>query len=745
MDTLDPSNLSELESLSDSDWLDISSRASGDTDSVTGFDDSDREDVDNRPSSRRSFSSIDSSRDGDVQGWEGLAEDGFDESPPGECLLHVDTVSLSSRLAALSSASVPFHKDDEDPEEEQRVKDALDQSMMSTLSSSRSNSLNASVQTSIVHSRDLRLSFPDPLTSSCDEHMNTSYEDVSVPSDPVTTAPDAEADTLLPSVTELIATTLAPSAADPGSVAIPEVPQEDVFEAGQAKTSPDFYVVLYGVSPTTKWSLVDKLLEKIAHGTSMTLSSDFMEQDNAFPHVSFVPRGESREKRVVSIVDRTDLLKGGDNSSYVSLDRPSLAIVFLPATVLNLPEHTLYLPMLAQSFSVVDLPYCPDHLLDAEQQWETCGIPHSKVVRLARGSSSVVEPDEVERARPLQVARALRPVLAMEVSTSMQRLRSAHALTIFAVLSIVLGCVIKGSLTQSTATYLPQQQQTSSLWGLLRPPTAPVTSSSPANHSNALASSSLKDFALAVLPPAPSVATTSASRLSSTATGVANHAVLTGAPSECNCGCGLITWPGKYELSNELALRPTPSVPSLRAEERSKVGLSFMSTQPQGKGKGRIPADGSLYELSTRIAGALSEYFDIGTVVAVVHKEFQDIFDALDELVDAIRRQTASAWDQSRGIVRSLQEQMEQRHVRARNRARELKDMGGRLMSTVGDHVRERTGLAKKTARALRDSVVAMDTWKTARERRIEAMKVRKMGRERRLQRQGRMRRALKH
>ena len=73
-------SLSEVDSFSDSDWLDIpSSRASEDSDSLLVFD-SDREDSYDRPSSRRSFSSVPSSRDEVAAGWEGLIEDSSDEA-----------------------------------------------------------------------------------------------------------------------------------------------------------------------------------------------------------------------------------------------------------------------------------------------------------------------------------------------------------------------------------------------------------------------------------------------------------------------------------------------------------------------------------------------------------------------------------------------------------------------------------------------------------------------------------------
>lgn len=90
-------------------------------------------------------------------------------------------------------------------------------------------------------------------------------------------------------------------------------------------------------------------------------------------------------------------------SSAFYLDRPSLAVVFLPAPALTLrhAEHTLYLPVLAQDADPAD------KLIEAEQQWEILGVPRSKVAMLTRGST-VLDQDDLERIKPMQLARVMR-------------------------------------------------------------------------------------------------------------------------------------------------------------------------------------------------------------------------------------------------------------------------------------------------------------------------------------------------
>jgi hypothetical protein len=66
---------------------------------------------------------------------------------------------------------------EEDNLEDQKVKEALDQSMVSTLSTSRSGSFGRSSMTSPRPRKDIRLSFPDPIASTTDD-IRRSYEEL---------------------------------------------------------------------------------------------------------------------------------------------------------------------------------------------------------------------------------------------------------------------------------------------------------------------------------------------------------------------------------------------------------------------------------------------------------------------------------------------------------------------------------------------------------------------------------------
>jgi hypothetical protein len=249
------SGMSEIDSLSDSDWLDIASnRESDDNDSVISGD-SDRDEIGFRmPLSRRSSLSVGSSREGDVETWEGFVDDSGDEEAPKIESSIASTVTAELE-ATIGEKGLPSNE--HDLAEEQRVKEALDQSLISTLSASRSSS--ASTHNSL---RDLRLSFPDPLTSSHDE-LHRSYDDVS-PCETTFTTTDVAADYATDGADATMEVPPSPPyGGDPGAITTtPEVPQSGVRLHPRGVKKAEFEVVLYGRASSIKWSFVQEFVKK---------------------------------------------------------------------------------------------------------------------------------------------------------------------------------------------------------------------------------------------------------------------------------------------------------------------------------------------------------------------------------------------------------------------------------------------------------------------------------------------------
>lgn len=98
---------------------------------------------------------------------------------------------------------------------------------------------------------------------------------------------------------------------------------------------------------------------------------------------------------------------------------PSLAIVLLPSVPsISLGVHTLYLPIVVPSpMNMVDVFASTDYLLDAEQQWESLGIPSDRLTSLSDWSTAVVDQEKLEAASPSQFNTAFRPLLGLRKHT----------------------------------------------------------------------------------------------------------------------------------------------------------------------------------------------------------------------------------------------------------------------------------------------------------------------------------------
>lgn len=242
--------MSEFDSLSDSDWLDIASRASDDNDSVSSH-----EGLSSRPLSRRSSISFGSSHESEVEAWEGFVDESGDESnvEHGMCLVRPLTMTTPSESLPIGIIPDISH----DSNDDKQVREALDQSMIGTLSASRTSSAGHSAHASI---RDLRLSFPDPLTSSRDQ-LTKSYTEVP-DSGSLSTPNDADA-------TISLADSLASSyECEPeASPAMSHAAHHEVTQHDSNPSNPVLDIILYGFSSPIKWSFVQNFIQKAAHAS----------------------------------------------------------------------------------------------------------------------------------------------------------------------------------------------------------------------------------------------------------------------------------------------------------------------------------------------------------------------------------------------------------------------------------------------------------------------------------------------
>ena len=416
---------------------------------------------------------------------------------------------------------------------------------------------------------------------------------------------------------------------------------------------------------------------------------------------------------------------------------------------------------------MVDVFASTDYLLDAEQQWESLGIPSDKLTSLSDWSTSVVDQEKLEVASPSQVNNAFRPLLKLQKPMTKRTFSTNAILYVFilryhyqilialslrlAILSIVIGYIVKGTVGTGIMPIRP--------WGLSRGQgvhtNKSLTTTAAASISTLLPNSiaippSEKDMQMLIVESAtPISVVTTATRQAVTSTPPASTSAVAhtfptvdNAPTECACGCGMITWSGKM-LSTDLIIRPAASASALSVDSAKAKGLpsvtpSVTRTGFTRKGKGKATSfevsDASLYALSTRIAGTIAEYFefDFKSLLGVTDKNMQEVLDALQALYDAIARQTTLALQQSitniQTIKKQVQKEMKSRNERAKAKAKQLKEFGRQYFSTVRDRIRIRTDLAKEHAKLIKERLKSPE-FKEWREKRSEARQLRRLRR----------------
>ncbi|TFK40344.1 hypothetical protein BDQ12DRAFT_601900 [Crucibulum laeve] len=703
--------MSELDSLSDSEWLDIASNREypSDNESVSSQD-SDHDEIGSLSRSRRSSISLGSSIGGDVEAWEGFVDDSEDEAAAAEMGTYpVHTVAMDT--TELDSIPTGFIPDIEQPEEDQRVNDALDQSLVSTLSASRSSTSGgfSSTHTSI---RDLRLSFPDPLTSSRDE-LNRSYEDVST-SDTAFTTTDAETDAPSP----VVETQSLPKQ-DPGLITTtPEVPHHEA-KIHEVDVKAKLDIILYGWSSSIKWSFVEELVKKAASVSGHTLINTLESDSGPVRTLRLKKQTDISLVDSIAIHDRTEDPDADDDSTS---ERPSLAIVYLPSTTLpNLAVHTAYIPVFVSSpVSTLD----PDGAIlsahiAAEDDWDLLSVSADKTLHLNEGTKSpLFDSEGLLQFECLRAYHVLQGVIdgshtkKAASKSVVEQLHSRQAVTLFALMSLIMGFAINTAFRPSTPIPTPTtvgSNMSSRLWGLIGPEatnrSAAVVPASTIESSTSMTPSSLRDYALAVFNPG-STALSVTSKPASLTSPIASSSKL----PHCR-DCKSLTL--SYKPTDVTVHADTsPHAPEARTKPVIHV--------PPATGRMDPRADPTSTAVSLRMVTSLSEVVDVTmkAVRSVVKNDLKEVDDALEELMNAIRAQTQIAVRNSKGKARALGEQVQAmservqyRHDRARSRARELKKKGEELLSSASEQFIDRTNIAKSRARELKDNFTNSRHW----------------------------------
>lgn len=700
------SSLSEIDSISDSDWLDIS--ASEDAGSI-GIPESDRDEVEDRPLSRRSFSSRSSSRDGDVDVWEGLVETTDDEAleePP----------QFSLGPSPLGQSSLNFT--DSNSAEERRVEDALNQSMVSTLSASRASSMSTSGGPNhpSTRARDLRLSFPDPLSGSKDDLLRSR-------------------DDLCPSPIAVDAPQLSESSDDEGPSHTPLSSSSPPLKLPIV----EFEIYMYGTPPQRKWTIIQGLLDKWGTTLNCLVSGRHTQCNSTFTYW-LQPKGNLHRLSLgcaVSVVDNTeaqsmvgavlshsltvDIQLHQSNTEPV-LDKQSLAIVFLPTYLPSLPPHTLFLPVIASASHEGAAGGLDDRERQVyEQQWSIFKVP--KRQHLFPTAATIMTEYEIDRMEASEVARAFEPLqpLRRKIFRGIRnQVATTPALTMYvlglinsnnlafltlyslAILSIVLGYVVSRftPLPVATTTF-PEKVDSTSVIKPVVNLSEQMATSFVTPMSSAISLSSMRDISIAIASTPSGVSTIPTSRRGSSVGSEDLHvrrdeqikvAVASSSKS-------LIISQQAPSSISEVPIRSKALAVFQQAMMHTTSGLPT-ETASSVTTRSRTEA---MYSLSTRLASSLSEMFNVKVLAGALRADMKELLDALEELLRALNAQVASAVH----VTEGLRDQLRRRNQHAQRKARALRERGGRMVSSLGERARGHVARARSQARALKDAVSA--------------------------------------
>ncbi|KAK7033113.1 hypothetical protein R3P38DRAFT_2521408 [Favolaschia claudopus] len=694
--------MSELDSLSDTEWLEISSNQS-DNDSLS--DSSRSSDLPSEPPSRRSSISIDSSLDGQIDAWEGFADDS-----PEDLVLDADPM-IATVLAEEHAGSPRLAENPDRVSEEQLVNAALEQSLVGTLSASRSSSFGGppTVHNSL---RDLRLSFPDPITSSRDE-LNRSYEAVSssethcitddVSNSPMTTdGPEDE-----PPIQQISP----PGEIDPqprdklerisGSDSLPTL--VCWWDGRQIK---DFDLVLYGSTSQSR-DFAQWLLSILA---------------TAGVELSHIQQFHHSLSEKVS----------GDTAvpSSQNLDRPSLAIVSLPASFEQLPPHTVYLPVV---FPLSDDPISLDSSIG---NWSRLNNPPVRLLRLTPRSESQVFADSV-KTRNMVDPQFVHKELMGQLSTGNTKkpLVLERAVTFVGLLLIVMGFTVNSFFrlptptpTPAAAPLYPTQTTVSTLWNVFgatpNSSETPVSTALPTGNL-ALMPSTLKELALAVLNPA-------------TTTPCVEPASVSVAPvssSACDVERNSKTRADRERSTKEVMIRPPTSLSNSPSAKPHSPTIGKLSPLP-------VDESAPVTALSLKFVDSLSEVADatMKALEQVVGPDFREVMMAIDSLIRAIGRQAEAIVADSKSRAQILRNLLKYRNQRAKGKARELQQTAEKYVSAASERLKARAEIARTRAQVIKKGLMTSSAWRAyaqAHGHWVEKLEVKRARRKERRERDG--------
>ena len=356
-----------------------------------------------------------------------------------------------------------------------------------------------------------------------------------------------------------------------------------------------------------------------------------------------------------------------------------------------------------------------------EQQWSIFKI--SKKQHIFPRAATVLTGDEVDRMEASEVVQAfgsLQPLRrkifrgiknqvattpALTVCVISPKLRFVLSDTVLcsvAILSIVLGYVVSRfmPLPVTPATLVKKTDSMVSMKPAINL-SEHVATSFVTPMSSAVSLSPVKEISISIASPPPSSLSTvpanrRGSKVESRKFDVRNDkpinvAITSGSKS-------LIISQQSPSSISEVSIRSK----ALAVFQQAMEQTTFRPTKP-GSSISTQSRTEALYSLSTRLTSSLAEIFNVKALAGVLHADMKELLDALDELLQALSAQVASAVHATEG----LRDQLRRRNQHAQRKARMLREKGERMVSSLGKRARGHVARARSQARAMKDAISA--------------------------------------
>jgi hypothetical protein len=260
----------------------------------------------------------------------------------------------------------------------------------------------------------------------------------------------------------------------------------------------------------------------------------------------------------------------------------------------------------------------------------------------------------------------------------------------FALVSLIVGFAANTAFR--TPVLMPPAANT--FWRILGTEVNRTALATATGATKPIVATTVKNVALSILNPVTTSLTVASSQSAVSSSPVTSRAEIVESKP--------FAWIDRAKSAKDIIVRPTTQ---LSTDNKPSMTMIPHAQSVAGPSKGTTLASmvvDSLSEVDTRMKSLVED----------VRNDFDELMESLDELSQAILRQTQSTMQQSKSKASAICEHVMYRNGRARGKAKELKKIGKELIVAAGEHLKGRTDIAKSKARSIGYSLIPLETWR---------------------------------